>query len=192
MQLPRISSNFILAAAIFVVLLFSMADMLMLLSYSGQTTAYLLFLNQKADMMGQAYPNDTYKVQVAGYLAYLDTRINTTSQSYNIALQDSLQEINTLKELNKIMNKTIGNLTIYIIKLNETYQALGMRTADNVTEYYINNTYVPEKNVTQVIEQLSCRQKLINEHGLGPMFDVVYCCESRAYGFADECCACYR
>lgn len=199
MQLPKISSNVVLAVAIFIVLLFSIADMMLLLSYSGQTTAFLTFLNQKIDTINHS-DNETYKEQVAGYLAYLDSRINSTSQQASIASQDSLQEINTLKKSNENlqtmifkMNKTIDNLTIYIIKMNDTYQALGMRTANNTTEYYINSTYVPEENINVTpVDNRTCKQKIIDLHGLGPMFDIVYCCESRAYGFADECCACYR
>jgi hypothetical protein len=199
MQLPKISSNILMAAGLIVVLLFSIADMLMLLSYSGQTTTFLMFLNQKTDMINHS-DNETYKAQVAGYLAYLDNRINFTSQQANTASEGCLSRVKSLEESNKnlqnsviLMNRTIDNLTIYIMKINDTYQALGMRTANNITEYYLNNTYVPEEkiNVTPV-DNRTCKQKIIDLHGLGPMFDIVYCCESRAYGFADECCACYR
>jgi hypothetical protein len=51
----------------------------------------------------------------------------------------------------------------------------------------LNQTPAPAVPPTQ-----SCRQALITKHQLGSLFDVVYCCESRAYGFADECCACYK
>lgn len=186
-QFPRISSSILLAAAIGIVLLFSIADMLMLLSYSSQATAFMAYLNQKIDSANHS-ENETYKAQVAGYLAYLNSQINALSQQVNLTSQDSLRAINNLTKTNEnLLNRVvadegrIANLTAYIASLNLTDA-----TAPQIV--YVNRTVTVEAPV----DNRTCRQKIIDEHGLGPLFDIVYCCESRTYGFADECCACYR
>jgi hypothetical protein len=186
-QFPKISSNFILAAAIFVVLLFSMADMLMLLSYSGQTTTYFAYLNQKVDMLNQSSDNNTYKAQVGEYLKYLDTRITTTSQQLNISLQDSLQEINNLKKSNENLTNRLDALNKSVISINYTGSPV-MNCTNTTTTIYVNQT-IP----TPVTDNRTCRQKLLDLHGLGPYFDVVACCNNvPPVGYSQECCACYQ
>lgn len=187
-QLPRISSNIMLAVAIFIVLLFSMADMLMLLSYSGQTTAFLAYLNQKVDSINHS-DNETYKAQVAEYLMYLTRNQTALSQQVNLTSQDSLRAINNLtKEDENLLNRVvadedrIANLTTYIASLNLT---------DTPTPQivYVNRTITVEAPV----DSRSCRQKIIDEHGLGPLLDIVACCyNTPPVGYSQECCNCYN
>jgi hypothetical protein len=174
----KISNNTILAAGIILVGLIAVADLVMVLSY-GSTTQQAITILYSAISRSN---NDSFKQEVNGHLAYLQQSILGVSQSCNISSRDNLQEINTLKDERSIYNQSIINLTLYIKTLN--------CTGTNTTIIYNNTVQVPV--LINTTDNRTCREKLLNLHGLGPYFDLVYCCESRQYGFSDECCACYR
>ena len=149
----KISHELIMASGIMLVGLIALASLIMTMTLSSSTQNAIVYLY---NLINNSH-NDTFQLETNGHLAYLQQSILGVSQTCNITHQADIQTINTLKESNKnlqtlifTMNKTIDNLTIYIMKLNDTYQGIGMRTADNITEYSLNDTWVPQVNVTQV------------------------------------------
>lgn len=119
--------------------------------------------------------NDTYRQQI--YNSFL-----TLSRLLNITQEDSLREINSLKESDLKLMSAVDNLTSYINSLN--------LTCTNSTTTIIYN--ITNNATTQIPIQTSCRQYLINKYSLGDYFDVVACCELRQVGYANECCSCYK
>lgn len=135
--------------------------------------------------------NDTYRQDIVAYLTYLTSTQTTLSHQVNLTSEDSLRRITALEEQIGILsnqltiyNHTLENLTKYIttMPLNNTYVTVVYNAA--------NATNKTEEPVT--LAPVSCRQALMDKYGLGSYFDVVYCCESRTTGYADECCSCYR
>ncbi|MCX6776333.1 MAG: hypothetical protein NT130_05810 [Candidatus Micrarchaeota archaeon] len=78
--------------------------------------------------------NDTYRAQVAGYLRYLDSRINATSQQASIALEGCLSRINSLE-------KEKLNLQLRFEALNNSIKNINC-TGTNTTIIY-NNSVQP-------------------------------------------------
>jgi septal ring factor EnvC (AmiA/AmiB activator) len=140
--------------------------------------------------------------------------ISALSQQLNITAQNSLQQINSLKESNANLQNQLaadenkiaayemkfGNLTANL----QNQLGADEKKFDNLTAYvnkinqtctntttiiYINQT-APVQNQTSSV---SCRQALMNKYGLGPEFDVVACCNRNPpVGYWQECCACYE
>lgn len=189
----KISNELILAVGIIFVGLIAAAGIVMVLSVQSSTQTAVVFLYSAINQS-----NDTFKQDTNGHLLFLQNSIYGVSQSCNSSSQDSLRRINNLTESNANLKtlldagesridadeKKLDNLTAYIGSLN-------LNCTNTTTTVYVNQTIpAPVQNQTAPI---SCRQKIMNEHGLGPLLDLVACCyNSPPVGYSQECCACFQ
>jgi len=133
-----------------------------------------------------------------------ENNISALSRQLNITSQNTIQQVNSLKEFNTTLQNQIAADNRKFDNLNASLQnqlAADERKLDNLTAYVnrINLTCTC-KNTTTVVylnqsspAQVSCRQKIMNEHNLGSLFDVVACCNNNPQvGYWQECCACYE
>jgi hypothetical protein len=187
-----------MASAILLVGLVALGSLIMALTLSSSTQNAVVYLYNLINTS----QNNSYPLEVNGHLAYLQQSILTVSQQVNLTSQDNLRRINNLTESDKnLLNRIvadegrISNLTDYISRLNFT--CTNTTIIYNMTNGSMD---MPAPPVSGIVPQKpgtewpvpTCRQALISKYGLGSYFDVVSCCELRTYGFADECCACYR
>ncbi|QLJ52555.1 MAG: hypothetical protein Sv326_0454 [Candidatus Fermentimicrarchaeum limneticum] len=180
MNFPKIDNRFWFAIPISFSVLCAFFTISVFNSYAQKVDQRFASQNSRIGELDKF--NDTYKQQVNSYLAYLATAQNTLSQQVNLTSEDSLQRINSLKEQDKNLQNQLDALNKTLLDIN--------CTGTNTTIIYNNTVQVPVQNTT--IDSRTCRQKLLDLHGLGPYFDVVACCELRQVGYADECCTCYR
>jgi hypothetical protein len=138
-----------------------------------------------------------------------ENNISALSRQLNITSQNTIQQMNSLKESNTNLQNQIAADDRKFDNLNASLQnqlAADERKLDNLTAYVnrINLTCTC-KNTTTIVylnqsspaqnqtASISCRQALMNKYGLGSEFDVVTCCNRNPpVGYWQECCACYQ
>lgn len=171
-------------------------------SYAQKLDQKFAGINGRIDNTNQT--NDTYRVQVAGYLRYLDSRINSTSQQASIASEGYLSEVKILKKENlelrnrlDTLNNSVRNIdctsTNTTIIYNNPVQP-GFEPGSPVQNATAtNSTPNPLSGVPQFLQfqyNYTCMVSLMDQYDIGGYTCLRADC-NRNVGWQQDACSCW-